>query len=47
MPDTAQESDIILDGTFTESSDISYKHIGYELNFMNVDPSIFEDCEGT
>ena len=45
VPDTVQEYDIMLGRPFTESLDVSYTRVGYELNFMNVDPSIFEDSE--
>ena len=45
VPDTVQEYDIMLGRPFTESLDVSYTRVGYELNFMNVDPSISEDSE--
>ena len=45
VPDTVREYDITLDGPFTESLDVSYTRIGYELNFMNIDPIIFGNSE--
>ena len=45
VPDTVQGYDIMLGRSFTESLDVSYMRVGYELNLMHVDPSIFEDSE--
>ncbi|KAL7297124.1 hypothetical protein TKK_0009544 [Trichogramma kaykai] len=43
VPDGAQRCEVIIGRPFTEALDITYKRVGYELIFADIDPSIFDD----
>ncbi|KAL7292706.1 hypothetical protein TKK_0013829 [Trichogramma kaykai] len=43
VPDNVQEYDLIIGRPFTEALDVTYKRVGYELEFSNIDPTLFHD----
>uniref|UniRef100_A0ABD2X1B7 Uncharacterized protein n=1 Tax=Trichogramma kaykai TaxID=54128 RepID=A0ABD2X1B7_9HYME len=43
VPDNVQRYDLIIGRPFTEALDITYKRVGYDLIFANIDPSLFDD----